>query len=537
MSLVKNFRERKIVQWSLAYLAGAWLVTQLVDVLGTRWGISQATARAIDLVLVFGFLVNVVIAWYHGEKGRQKVRGVELLIIGALLALGGFGLSMIDVESVDSEADAVTGKLAILQPGEIDSAPWIAVTGFETPGDEAELDAFAAGLAADITSGLSRYSHLLVLSRATTESIASTTSDTREIGSKLGARFVVEGEIRRGGSNLRMSARLVDALDGTTVWTQRFDRNLDGSDVFELQDDLTDRIVASVADVNGAVTRALAVMVDGKDPQQMTPYEAILQFSRNRQSVGNDDHLRSRIALERAVEIKPGFADAWACLSHVYLEEYMSAYNPLPDPLGRSLAAAQKAVELDSTSSLAWYALSMVQYFRKDLGAFIAARDRAIELNPRDTQTLAMLGILTGYSGAWERGVALTERAMALNPDHPGWYRFSTFFNQYRQHNYEAALDIAMRINLPAYWGDGLARTLAHAQLGNDKAARDAAADIIAIWPDFETAYPGMGLKGWLYEQPELIALVIDGLEKAGLDMVEPYDPLAHSPQAGKKQL
>lgn len=526
MSLLENFRERKIVQWSVAYLAGAWLVTQLVDVLGTRWGITQATARVIDLVLVFGCLVTVVIAWYHGEKGRQKVRGIELLVIGALLALGGFGLSAIDVESIDAGADAAAKKPALLQQGEIESAPWIAVTKFGIVGDEPELSVFSSGLAAEITSGLSRYSHLLVLSRATTESVATTTADTRKIGEQLGARFVIEGEMRKSGSNLRVSARLVDALDGTTVWTQRFDRDLDEADVFLVQDDLTDRVVASIADVNGAVTRALAKSVEDKTPLEMSPYEAILQFTLNRQSVGETDHLRSRIALERAVELRPSYADAWACLAHIYLEEYISAYNSQPLPLDRALAAAHKAIDLNSTSSLAWYALAITQYFRKDLGAFRAARDRAIELNSRDTQTLAMLGILTSYSGDWEKGVRLTERAMTLNPDHPGWYRFSSFFNEYRQHEYEAALAIALRINTPQYWGDGLARTLAFAQLGNQTAARAAATDILAVWPDFETEYPGMGLEGWLYEQPGLIAHIIDGLEKAGLDMVEPYDPL-----------
>ncbi len=526
MPLLKDFRERKIVQWSLAYLASAWLLTQLVDVLGTRWGISLSTARAIDLALMFGFFVTIVIAWYHGEQGRQKVRGAELIAVGALLALGGIGLSLVDLAGLDSGEDSSSRKRAILQPGEIDSAPWIAVTRFATNSADTNLAEFSSGLATDITSGLSRYSHLLVLSRATTDTVASGSADTRVIGEKLGARFVIEGDIRRSGSNLRISARLIDALDGTAVWTQRFDRELDATDVFEIQDDVTDRIVASIADVNGAVTRALAVTVADKDPKSMTPYEAILQFALNRQSVGSGDHLRSRIALERAVGIRPTYADAWACLGHVYLEEYISAYNTLPNSIDRALVAARKAVDLDPTSSLVWYTLAMTQYFRRDIGAFRAARDRAIELNPRDTQTLAMLGILTGYSGDWQLGVELTERAMELNPNHPGWYHFSTFFNEYRQHNYEAALEIAMRINMPEYWGDGLARTLANAQIGNDKAARAAAADILAVWPDFETAYPGMGLEGWVFEQPDLIAHVIEGLEKAGLDMVAPYDPL-----------
>ncbi len=519
MSFIENFTQRKLVQWSLAYLASAWLLIQLVDVLGSRWGVTSTMARILDVVLVVGFLITLVIAWYHGERGAQRVSGAELLIIAALVGIGGLGLSLMDF-SAPEPAAATTTRSSMPPPREIDAAPWLAVVPFRAQDDDPQLVDFVTGLTSDISTGLARFGHLLVISQDTTAAAAGKTTDARGIGVELGARYVVGGAVRQAGGILRISVQLTDTRDSTTVWSERFDRNLDAAGVFALQDEMTDLIVATIADVNGVVTRDLAAAIKDKPPEQMTPYEAVLQFSLNRASVSAADHLRSRIALERAVEFEPGNAVAWASLAHVYLEEYISVYNVRPNARERALAAAQRAVELDPTDSLAQNSLAMVQYFRQDLGAFRAARDRAVELNPRDTQSMAMLGILTGYAGDWDLSVEMTTTAMRLNPNHPGWYRFSTFFNAYRQGNYPAALDIALRINMPDYWGDGLARALAYGQLGDKAGTAAAVKDLLRVWPTFEADYVELGLKNWIFAQPTLVEHAIEGLEKAGLQMV-----------------
>jgi len=520
MSILEDLKQRKIVQWSLAYMASAWLVMQLVDVLGARWGVSDSVARVIDLVLLLGLVVTLVFAWYHGEQGRQRVSGVELLIITALLGLGALGLAFVDESPEDSDPAAVVQAASVLPPRDIAAAPWVAVLPFRAQGDDSDLSDFASGLTSDITAGLSRFSYLLVISQATTEAVASKTSDARQLGRELGARYVMEGNLRRANGTLRLTAQLTDTRDGTTIWSERFDRSLNGLAMFALQDEITDRVVATVADASGVVTRAMANSISGKAPEAMAPFEAILQWSLNRQSVGAEDHLRSRIALQRAVEIEPGYADAWACLAHIYLEEYISAYNVLPNAMERAYAAAQRAVDLDSTSPLAQYTLALIHYFRQDMDAFRVATERAIELNPRDTQTLAMLGIVMGYGGDWERSLAMTTTAMQLNPNHPGWYRFNTFMNEYRQGHYDAALEIALRINMPEYWGDGLARAITYGQLGNPESASEAARDLLRVWPEFESEYVEKGLKNWIFNQPALVEQIIDGLQKAGLDMV-----------------
>jgi TolB-like protein/tetratricopeptide (TPR) repeat protein len=519
VSFIENLKQRKIVQWVLAYLAAAWLVMQLVDVLGSRWGVSESAARIVDLLLLLGLIVTMVIAWYHGEQGRQRISGIELLIVTALLGLGALGLTLIGQSPEPMESDTATQASNALPPRDIASAPWVAVLPFRVQGTDQELADIAMGLTSDITAGLSRFSYLLVISQVTTEAALSETSDVRQLGTKLGARYVMEGNLRGADQGLRLTAQLTDTRDGTTIWSESFDHRLDERGMFALQDEITDRVVATVADVNGAIIRTLASAISNKSPETMTPYEALLQWALSRQSVGAEDHLRSRIALQRAVEAQPAYADAWACLAHTYLQEYISAYNVLPDSMERAYAAAQRAVGLDPTSALAQYTLALVYYFRQDLPAFRVATEKAIALNPRDTETLAMLGIVMGYGGDWEQSLALTTRAMQLNPNHPGWYWFNAFMNEYRQGHYEAALEIALRINMPEYWGDGLARTVVYGQLGDLEAAQVAVDELLLVWPEFESEYVDKGLKNWMFNQPELVEQVIDGLQKAGLEL------------------
>jgi hypothetical protein len=181
MSLIADLKQRKLFQWTVAYLAGAWVLMQLVDVLGARWGISDSAARIMDVSLVIGFFITLVLAWYHGDRGHQKVTGPELLIIAVLISVGGLGLVMLNPG--DDSANPANVRA---QPGEAsDETPWIAVLPFKAPAQDTELLDFAAGLTEDISNGLSDFSYLLVLSRNAITGLADDSADVRQIGSEI----------------------------------------------------------------------------------------------------------------------------------------------------------------------------------------------------------------------------------------------------------------------------------------------------------------------------------------------------------------
>ena len=517
MSILKTLKERKVGQWSLAYAAGAWVAIQIVDVMGGRWGVSESLARSIDVTLIAGFFIVVTVAWYHGDRGHQKFVGTELLLITIFLVAGVVGV-LTAIRTGDAlpsgEQIAIKDQSPSRHTAE---APWIAVLPFRKNNDAEDLDSFAAGLTTRINYGLASFPHLLIVSQGAMEKAAEQLTDPREISAAVGARFLMEGNMRSVGKTLRLTVQLTDAADGKQVWSTQADYDLQEIADLELQDAIADRVIASVGDSSGVVTRALASTIESKPPESTTAYEAVLQWTVNRQRGGPEEHLRSRTALERAIELEPNDSFAWACLAHVYVEEYMSNYNPLPHPLERGLAAARRAVALDRTDSFAHYSLAMAHYFGKNLDAFRVAAERSIELNPYDASVLAMLGTLISFSGDWGAGLEITKRARQINPDHPGYYKFSLFYDQYLKGNNAAALDIALQINMPYYYSDPLVRVLAHVRNGNMDAANEAAKELTQLFPNFEADFGRLGLTNWFFAQPELVEKIATDLSEVGL--------------------
>ena len=372
-----------------------------------------------------------------------------------------------------------------------DSVPWIAVLPFRLRGSGAGLQGLAEGLTEDIVTGLSQFSYLSVLGANTTRQYHEQTTDVRTVGRELGARYAIEGSIQDAGTSLRVSAQLQDTTSGTNLWAERFDRTLGDTDIFALQDELTDRIVATVADMYGVLVRAMGELARAKPAEALTANECVSLFFAYWQTVRPDDRLRVRKVLERYVAREPRHADVWACLSLVQMDEYRLDSDPRPGALDRALDAARRAVEVDSTSPLASHALAAVYFFRRELGAFRAAADRAVTLNPRDSVTVAHMGVLLGYAGDWDAGLPLVRKAMALNSHHAPFYHYGPFWDYYCRHEYDLALTTLQKINYPGYFWTPISLAITNAQLGRREAAREALREALNMVPDLaEKARP-----------------------------------------------
>jgi serine/threonine protein kinase/tetratricopeptide (TPR) repeat protein len=393
---------------------------------------------------------------------------------------------------------------------------WVAVLPFEYSGSNAEITALAEGLSEDIVTGLSRFSYLRVIARSSTLRYARMAVDVRAVGKELGARYVMEGSLRQAGSMLRIAVQLVDASSGAHLWAETFDRNYRPEDIFELLDNVVPRIVSTVADTYGVLPRTMSEILRSRDPEQLSPYEAVLRSFAHFPRLAAEEHAAARAGLERATQQAPDYADAWAMLSMMYREEFTHRFNVRPDPVGRAFAAARRAVEAAPSNHLAYHALASAQYCQREYQAFRNSAERAIALNPMDGFTAAYLGIFTAYTGDWERGCALVERARSLNPHHPGWYWFPSCFDAYRRGDYRTALNFALKANMPGFWQTNLALATAYAQLGEREAASKAVRALLAVRPDYATNARQELLNRWC---PEFVELLVDGLRKAGLEI------------------
>jgi TolB-like protein/Tfp pilus assembly protein PilF len=400
-----------------------------------------------------------------------------------------------------------------------DEGFWVAVLPFKYTGASSEGTALADGLSEEIVSGLSRFSYLRVIARSSTERYLGAGDDVRSVGKELGARYVMEGSLRQAGSVLRVAVQLIDARTGAHLWTETYTRTLRLDDPFELQDELVPRIVSTVADWYGALPHSMSEAVRFKPPDELTSYEAVLRSFGYFERITPEEHAAVRAGLERAVEQAPGNADGWAMLSMMYGEEHRFGFNVQPEPLERSLQAARKAVDTAHANHFAWLSLAQAHFFRKEFDAFRNAADRAITLNPLDGSTLEYLSHLLAFSGDWERGCDLADRARQLNPNHPGWYWVLPALNAYRQGDYESARSCLAKCLLRGGGAQLFTHALnaaIHGQLGDRTAAEQILGDVLSQEPDFAAIAPEQFGNWYL---PELVEQLMDGLQKAGLDL------------------
>jgi TolB-like protein len=391
---------------------------------------------------------------------------------------------------------------------------WIALLPLRLSDVDHDLGDRAVALVEEIVTGLSRFSYLRVISLGSTSRYAGRSVDVRVAGKELGARYVLEGSLRRTGAGARLSVQLVDCASGTHLWAETYDRFFGERSVFDLLQDVVPQIVSTIADTHGVLPRSMSEALRTRDPSRLTPYEAVLRSFAHFQRVSAEEHAPARAALERAVRKEPGYSDAWAMLSLIYKEEFTHRFNLLPDPLGRALAAAQRAVEIAPSNHLAFHALASVEFFRKNLDAFQIATARAVALNSMDGFTLAYLGFLTAYAGDWECGGALSAKARSLNPHHPGWYWFVPCFDAYRKGDYKTSLGFARTVNMPGFWRTQLAIAANAGQLGEQRVAKQSLQTLLMQRPDIAQR-PREELAIWW--QPDMVEHLIVGLRRAGL--------------------
>ena len=300
-----------------------------------------------------------------------------------------------------------------------DEGFWVAVLPFKYAGASAELKALADGLSDEIVTGLSRFSYLRVIARGSTAKYSSDSGDIRTIGKELGARYVMEGSLRQAGNKLRLAVQLVDAVSGAHLWAENYERSFSPEAVFELQDELVPRIVSTVADGYGVLPYSMSDLVRSKALDQLTPYEALLRGIGLRLSDDSGGTRRGADLLERAVQQAPSYADGWAMLSILYADEYGFGFNAQPDPLGRALQAARRAVGR-RTFEFTCPDRSGQDFFLPQGISGLPTRGGAGRLaQPHGWSHARPVGQLLAYSGDWERGCAVVERAMQLNPRSP----------------------------------------------------------------------------------------------------------------------
>jgi adenylate cyclase len=395
--------------------------------------------------------------------------------------------------------------------------PCVAVLPFANLSGDPQQEYFSDGITEDITTELSRFSELLVIARNSSFQYKGKTVDIRHVGAELGARYVLEGSVRRSGERVRITAQLIDAAAGTHRWAERYDREL--HDVFAVQDEVARAIVATLAvHVHRAETeRALL-----KPPAAWEAYEyylrgaeAFLLFHSGGTKASLYD---ARRLLEQSLAIDPTYARAYAMLSwthhHAYAEPYDGDYLS-PAARDRALELAEMAVRLDPCLPQAHAQLGWVLMLKRQHDAAIAEFERAFALNPNFIDSRFAMVLI--YSGEPARAIKVLETNSRLDPFQQslyssGWMGLANYMLKRYSEAVRWFRECASR--LPNRQIPHLFLASAYAQLGQLEEARAEAAEVLRINPRFTIE----GFKRIaVYKDPKDVEHRLDGLRKAGL--------------------
>ena len=409
------------------------------------------------------------------------------------------------------ESKPPTGPSLSPPPG-----PSIAVLPFRNQSGDPEQEAFAAGITEDIIGGLSQSGLLFVMGSSATERYRSKTVDVREIGRELEARYVLQGAVRKAGDRLRVSAQLVDASTGIQVWSQKYDRNLSASDVFDVQDEIREQIVATISDVHGIIYSTGLEEARSRPTENLDAHECVYVALAYDKKISPENHLRARESLERAVELDPDYSLAWGYLSWIYTDEYVYGFNALPDSMPRALAAPRRAVDLSPRNHINRWLLSRVYFFRREPSQFFAEAEKSLELHSSEGTTLGLIGVYTAYAGKWDRGLALMRKAVVLNPHHPGYYYMVFGAAHLRQGKYEEALLEYEKMDLPGFFLAQIPLVAVNAHLRRERETQAAMAQLLELRPGYNLEQCAEDLRRFGFPK-DVGEPLLKGLRMAGL--------------------
>jgi TolB-like protein/predicted Zn-dependent protease len=417
---LQRLKQRKLVQWTVAYVAAAFALLQGIDIVAQRFGWPEQTMRFVIIALSVGLFVTLVLAWYHGERGAQRVTGTELLILALLLAIGGgflwrfAGASHERIVRSDAPPAATAASPA---PAAIPEKS-IAVLPFENLSEDKANTYFADGIQEEILTRLAKIADLKVISRTSTQQYQSKPGNLSEIAKQLGVANILEGSVQKAADQVRVNVQLIQAASDSHLWADTYDRKL--VDIFGVESEVAKAIAESLqAKLTGGEQQALAI----KPTNNSEAYDAYLRglaLEARASSPGDSDRVVG--FYERSVQLDPAFALAWARLSRANAQLYFSGVDKTParrDATERALNTAQK---LQPNSPETLLAQAYYQYWvLRDYELAKATFGRVRELLPGSSEVPGALALIARRQGHWDESVAYWEQTLALDPRNTKW--------------------------------------------------------------------------------------------------------------------
>jgi TolB-like protein/Tfp pilus assembly protein PilF len=405
-----RLRRRKVVQWGIAYAAAAWTLLQVLEYFGETYAWPRAIRQIAGLAFPLGWLFVLVLAWYHGDKGAQRVSRFEFAILATIVVLAG-GTLWWYVSRIDERAWVADTAVPDTKHRPPADAASIAVLPFAdmSPGKDQEY--FADGIAEELLNLLAQIPQLRVISRSSAFSYKGKDAKITDVAHDLNVAHILEGSVRKAGNKVRITVQLIDARSDTHVWAQTYERPM--NDIFAVQDEIA-----------AAVVEQMKLKLLGAPPKAQTTNPEAYTLAMQARFLGRQgtaEALEQSVLLyQRALAIDPDYAAAWVGLGRSYGSQVV--YRKRPPVEGNRLAreAVGKALAIEPDIAEAYAVLGWIA-MRQDLDLAAAANHlaRGIAIDRSSPDVLRASGALANALGRYDEAMAIAQYALARDPVSP----------------------------------------------------------------------------------------------------------------------
>ena len=430
------------------------------------------------------------------DRGEQQLKNISKPVRAYVVRAGTYS--------------ALTERLSAAPP--LPDKPSIAVLAFENMSGDPEQEYFADGMVEEIITALSRFKWLFVIARNSSFTFKGRAVDVKEVGRRLGVRYVLEGAVRRASGKCRITAQLIDAVTGAHIWADRFERDL--TDVFALQDEVT---VALVSAIRPKLLQTEIAISTRRRPENLTAYDFCFRV-RQLFYLTTREGLAEAIKLaHRALELDPRFGLAAVLAGVGHMQNVLWGYADDPQSDRReAVRLSRLALSLDDSDPDTLATAAVISaFFVGDCESEIEMADRAIALNPNSFAAWYARGWVYRNAGLPEEAVRSFERAIRMNPVDPMLHRLFLGMGmaliELRRFDEAIVAGKKAQRQSPSLVFSCQCLASAFAHLGRDAEAREAAVRLLELDPAFT-------ISAWIARGGQSNAkLMIEGLRKAGL--------------------
>jgi TolB-like protein/thioredoxin-like negative regulator of GroEL len=427
LNFFSELKRRNVYKVAVAYAVIAWLLIQAASILFPTFEAPAWVMKVFVTVVAAGFPIALVLAWAfemtpQGMKRTENVSPNEVipywsrrkfaaLIVtvafaaAALLAFQFFRTKGSPAAALKKDPSSVAATIPQKS---------IAVLPFASLSEDKANEYFANGIQDEILTRLAKIADLKVISRTSTQQYQSKPGNIPEIARQLGVAHILEGSVQKSGESVRVNVQLIKAEGDSHLWAETFDRKL--TDIFAVETEVAQKIANSLeAHLTGGEQRQIA-NVPTRNPQA---YDAYLRGLALIIRQSNENVAKGRDYLQQAVELDPGYAQAWAQLSIAESELYFGD-EQTPERLERARHAAETAVRLQPELGDAHSALGLFYYFcLQDFDRALLELAEARKYSPNDGNAIFYTGLVKRRQGKLDEAIELVKKATSFDPRNP----------------------------------------------------------------------------------------------------------------------